>query len=354
MVDIVPTEEKISLGVEEQNQGQDPISLDPTAPPVSDSAAERRSNEAHVALGKDSPGLDTIRLSIRNGSERDLRIHAATMADMEAEKQRLSIVEEEARKGIPDQDKLLSIAQHGITRRNPDTIFEFKVADAVVNHMANLLNGTSKVILGGFGLDSDRSLDATDATRDAIAKNRIVQNRAEEAEDLLKRQSGGSRALDLLEGIIPGVNWLRLSRAAKDLPIGVDLPGATMESTVRSLYALPPDRFKEEFDKVFDYLKDRSPADAAKFANAMQSYSKSDAAFDTAMEALNWIGIPGVNEAGKVVKGVAGQVLRREGAGVGTKAADNALKSSTSLSSGTLDGVFTTPEFTAQEDRRSP
>lgn len=351
MVDFAPTEEKISLGPEDQNTGEAPISLDPTAPEVSDSAAERRSNEAHVALGKDSPGLDAIRLSIRNGSERDIRLNAATLADMEAEKQRLSIVQEEAQKGAPDPDRLLTIAQHGLVRRNPDTILEFKLADAVVNQVSSLLGGASKVVLGAFGMDSDNSLDATDATRDAIVKNRLVQNRVEEAEDALKRQSGGSRALDLLEGFVPGVNWLRLSRAAKDLPIGVDFPGATMESTVRSLYALPPDRFKEEFDKVFDYLKQRSPADAAKFAHAMQSYSKSDAAFDSAMEALNWIGIPGVNEAGKVVKGVAGQVLRREVAGAGAKAADNALKSSTSLSSGTLDGVFTTPEFTAQRDK---
>lgn len=351
MVDFAPTEEKISLGPEVQDQGQEPISLDPTAPEVSDSAAERRSNEAHVALGKDSPGLDAIRLSIRNGSERDLRMHAATLADMESEKQRLSVVQEEAQKDLPDQDKLLSIAQHGLVRRNPDTIFEFKLADAVVNQVSSLLGGASKVVLGAFGMDSDNSLDATDATRDAIVKNRLVQNRVEEAEEALKRQSGGSRTLDLLEGFIPGVNWLRLSRAAKDLPIGVDFPGATMESTVRSLYALPPDRFKEEFDKVFNYLKERSPADAAKFAHAMQSYSKSDAAFDTAMEGLNWIGIPGVNTAGKVVKGAAGQLLRREGAGVGAKAADNALKSSTSLSSETLDGTFTTPEFTAQRDK---
>lgn len=311
---------------------KDLISLKPAPPQLDYPLVRRRAAETHFALGDDSPGLLALTNGFNNGSEEYMRRDAAAREQLKQQEVRNQILHEYATKQGGPVDEDISMARMIVSNQtgiDPGTVFENKFGHAYVNMLGSVLGGANKVLHDALGVNQDGSLDALDATSEIITKKKIAQGRAEEEESRFSMQSGGAKALDYLEGFVPGVSWYRQQHAMKDAPISTALPGSTIEQQVAYLHTLPVPQFKEKLDETLEILRKGNPLDAIKFAHAVDSYSTSDANFDSVMEAVNIATTPGGGllakgalKGGKLL-GVLGKVAEE---GAGRVAADAALK----------------------------
>ena len=319
------------------------ISLDEQGPKLGLDAATRRANDSHVALGDNSPGVDALKTRYLSGEgDKDIRTMRASQEALANARMRQEAIKEMATKPIksPDDPYIAAHIAGQKDEQDPDTIIEKGFADSVISIGTRVFGGVSKIVQQVTGTDD--GIDMTNATRDAIAKRKVTQNLLEEDKANQDATSTLQKTYEVLEGFVPGVSWYRIEKAAKDIPAGVALPGQTLWDIVNHAQSLPPNEYFKYVYQVYDQLKQGSQTDASRFAAALESYSRSDAAFDSAMEVLN---IGTAVPVASISKGFRGAVKAlTEGAGRGVASiADKALQqSSTGSAKGFLKQLFRT------------
>lgn len=321
------------IDIEEGNtpQGPEPISITDKAVSVDPKFAQRRAKDTHNALGKESPGLEALYVATQNGTEEAIRNSAAVnesirRQNMKAEAIR-KLASETGQAVTPDViarlDALINMPQ-GVA---PEVVVEKKIADKVIDSV-EAASGEEGTIRKARDSDPEGTAQLTEVASDGIARGKIAQKIAEEAAQKAKEQSWLGWGVDLLESAIPGRDVYLRNKAFPESTAGIEvLAGKTLEENLKYLHTLPPEQFERQSRMAFEYLAERNIFEAQRFAEALNGYSNSDAAWDNAFSIANFAGAPpGWASAKGLAKGI---LNRRAGAaGVGTTAAEKALSQS--------------------------
>jgi hypothetical protein len=267
------------------------VLLNEAAPSTDPEVTKNRARKAHIALGAQSPGLDSIRAQMDMGEEESLRKAVAASEAIRDRQTRMGMVQEATRKinrplTVAEAEELMSIA--GVdARKDPATILEELYGERVVSTIPSMLKDPSIHQEALNNLPEDY-LDSLEASKTFIAKNQIARAVLEDVQSEWDKQGLFSTAVSYAKQVIPFWSYSNLTGAVDKAPTGFSLSfGNTIEEEVEYLYSLKPSDFKRELTGAIRKLAEDSPLDALLFAQGIINYSKNDQALDNVFGAMD-------------------------------------------------------------------
>lgn len=311
-----------------------PVAVDP-AKQVSAEALKKldeatlseRALKNHVALGEDSPGayvlqryeqagqLDAMVQQIADRKASDLmqqkdQVVRALATSAAKEGRQLSSVEEQAIYN-------LSKKEWSDFRQDPQQFLNTQYAQKVTE-MAAARNERSP-----FDLlrreNQDAALDTVDRFQDYVAKKEGFHKLYQEAEANARKQSWGGWIVDRGKEVLPIYSWYQAKSFIEGAPPSSFLPGSSLQNQISYLYSLPADKANALASKAIREMMVDNPALAKNFAEALLSYSSSQAFWDNLL--IAGADISTVLPFGKITKGV--KALPTVGGNLASLAAHN-------------------------------
>lgn len=272
----------------------------------SDPVANQRAVKAHVAFGADSPGPEQLLAEIKAGNEQQMRQRLAVAKDIALRQTKMDVIQnvaaEKAKNGqqMTEEDAkfIAGLSQQEINH-DPATILETEYARQYFNQQAQLRGGKN-VIADGVQKDPEATHEELDVASSIKARQEVVKTGIEGLQRRWDQTSWGSAIASELGRFIPLLENYRLHDSKGDSI----LPGANLQERVQRLWAMPTSQFKAQFDQDVKELEALNPLTAMKYANAVLSFSSSDAYLDNAFGLIDASTVPVVGTAKLIAKGV--------------------------------------------------
>lgn len=242
--------------------------------------AQSRAEKAHFGLGHDSPGLDVLSAGIIGGQEPELRQAAANREDTKLEQTRTGMLTEIAKQfdektpegSIGDLQTLIRTQ----LRTNPDTVFEKKFAQRLVDTAVSMNSEKDSVWGRAINMYPDALLHNMDVTTELIRRREGFLKLAEDISSRYDKMgllnSVGYGALNL----IPFYQTYQSHNILKTAPGSSYLMGSNMADQIRNLNLMPIDDAMKAAKMGIEDLYGRDPAGAVAFAHALTSFSVSN------------------------------------------------------------------------------
>lgn len=277
----------------QQEQKKISITGGPSTPlPQNQSIMDQRVKKYEYGLGPDSPGEGIIANELRlAGGEERQRIRAADLENARRRQAKLETLMNFANSidgPVSEEDADLIMGMTAEDMADPETYFEKAYSRRMITEAATL-GMDEPVEIAGTIVDTSlygeaMSQDPEDAlnTLDAIEHIKVNQEldlrRVEDAQARISKLTWGQTAGAIAELFVPGLSWYRLTNLIEQRKEegGSFWLGDNVEETIRSLNMMPISARKREADRIFNELYEQNPLDALMFAQALQSWSKTD------------------------------------------------------------------------------
>ena len=264
--------------------------------PVNPEYAKTIAARTDIALGENSPGVDVVENSVRQGDMDRYRQLARNHEMMKFEDTKLQMAREiiqqaEGREPTPDEvDAFTSLSLAQAEAGNSETIIEQNFAKKYVS-LASTADEEDDTLDNAMSDDYEGANSVIDTAEFATARNIIAQDKLTEATDELAKMGTFDKAWDFAENMIPFKSWYNFHDLAQAAPTSSILTGNNLVEQIAYLHTLSPDEFKQQFTDAYDELKSRNIYDAVKFAQAVISYSSSDSFWDNTFDVVDAVGV---------------------------------------------------------------
>lgn len=240
-----------------------------------------------------------------------------------------------------------SLTNDELYSQDVSTILEKKYSDFYTNLMAT--QEENAVFQESLKEDEEGSLDALDRAQFPMQRTLIARDLLESTQKRYDDTSWASWGLDTAKTFIPLYSTLK-GRERIETPTGSWLAGNNREEQLSQLYAMNPVEFKQTTQQIIDELAEDNMVLALEFAQDIQSFSASDAAWGntfTVADAVSLVPGAAVAKLGKGLK-TAGKAIATNPQDLGKMAASagfNRTAATTNVTknilSGDLSGVST-------------
>lgn len=280
------------------------INLDPGLPAMPDKVLTERAGRADFALGKNSPGQQSLKDQFANGGEPAARQQAASQADVSFQKEKLAKIQQLVNQGTPLSDTDINgmMAAGKTPEANPNTVFEDKFGKNIVT--AGVVGDPAKnlVFQSAFDVAPDRTREGIQIAQSAVSRKQQAQDVLEIAQthyDALpwisnseegksQQDKLGNYAKNILSGGI--AQYVNQRNLINSDPGNSFLPGSNKLEQIQSLYLLPGKEFKPALMAAAgpgsDFWK-TNPVDAMDFIRAAVQFGTSDAYAENLFGVLN-------------------------------------------------------------------
>ena len=280
----------------------------PYNPEYEKTIAER----SHLALGQDSPGVDVLQNSVRQGDMARYEELAQRRNVMNFEETKLQLARDVVRQSEgrePNQDEVdaimgLSLAQ--AEAGNAETVIQENFAKKYISTAMS-----ADIEDDSIDTDPEVSNRAMDIAESAVTRNVIAQDKLSQIQKDLNDQGIFDKAWDFAEQLVPFKSMYNFHDLVNAAPTSSILTGNNLEEQIAYLHTLPPKEFKEQFEAAAEELRGRNTLDALAFAQAVIAYSSSDKFWANAQDVADVISF-----AAKPAKVVAKGIARAAGRGV--------------------------------------
>lgn len=256
------------------------------APVLSQDTLDKRAVKYHSALGKDSPGIDSIKSTIINGSEDKLRDYAVAQQFLNDKALRQDLITEYAKSRPggelqPGEREFLD-SLNTPDLQSPSNILEKKWADYVVN--STLASSKDDKIKKAADNAPDEFDEATHWSTRLIVQRELVRRIREDIEASIG-------LWDSAKNFVPFYNWYTTTHVApEDVgSSGVILKGDVLKQQISDMWLKSPEDFANKISeiKVKALNGEINPENAAEFLKALEGYGASDVAMGNTTSYLN-------------------------------------------------------------------
>lgn len=290
-----PMAEEPSIYLDPAEQASDTITVPSLIPEQvtfnpSAESLERRAQKANFALGPDSPGIDQLRATyLSPDGETAVRTQVSVQEQIRNQRVRQQLLgqmlEQETKTGVKlapeDIDYILGLGQEQL--QNPQTVLEKLYARRLVNALTTMsASNWQNALNESLSVDAEKTYNVMDAVQDIATKQEIANSLLQQTDDKLKNQSWTGYIVDQAKSFFPGYDWAKLRNRYISIQGPAWLLGNNIAEQVQGMYLLPPDQFHQTAVRALDELSKDNPRLAKEFAQALVSFSTSDAAMQNA------------------------------------------------------------------------
>ncbi len=290
-----PDDDAVSLPAPGENQ-------QPLPPQIAQQRATKTKMGLGKVLGKDGNELYQEYVA---GNENMLRKEAATKLDFQKQLQRQKDIQDlAATQGKPldaDQvNRIMDPSNPNYAFTDPDTVVEQQYAKNYLSTLNTARSYMGMNLVRNAGADiPQQTADTLDNASDLLAKNQYILTRMQNTEqNLVQEQSWPGYLADQAKQMFQPYVEYKERGLIPDTGIlaGIGL-GSNLDAQHSTLYRLPFDQFKQQFDTAMDYLEKNNPSLAVSFAKSMLSQNSIDTTIGNAFSAL---AIPDYAGLGKI------------------------------------------------------
>lgn len=220
-----------------------PVSTDPKV-------VDLRADQAHYAMGPDSPGKDTLFSTFMTGSDDVIR---QNFAMSQAIKQRQA----QAQKAY---EVAQQAAQEGRQLTPSDIQNAFVPDPDETNPNLAIERVAAKKLTAETGADP--------AANDILTKRQVAQRVFENIAQKYKDQSWTDWGIDFAKMMIPGYTTFELHNRFPDVQTQSLFQGSNLADQIKNAYALPNDEFAQKLEQTVSQLGDSNLSLAVQFAQA--------------------------------------------------------------------------------------
>jgi hypothetical protein len=244
-----------------------------------------KASQYDIAMGDSSPGYGSILSQLQSGYEDQLKEYMARDKVNREQTARMQVANKlvSGRQGPLSEDEtllMMSLRDYEIgderVKQLQDSIFESEYGRKFIE--ANVAVDENDTYEEAMQEDPSATHDIIDRAEWATQRNTIVQELLDDAEATKSKAGVWSRAEDLTETFIPGIDYLQMRNLVKEAPASSLLIGNNLEEQIIYLHSLPPDQFKAQLKAAYEDIKARNIYQAERFLNAVVGYG-SDAKF---------------------------------------------------------------------------
>lgn len=287
-------------------EGSGTLNLDAdytNAPVLNQDTLDKRATKYHSALGKDSPGIDSIKSTIINGSEGKLRDWAVNQQFLNDKNLRRDLITDYA-KNRPqgelqpgEREFLDNLSTPEL--QSPQTVLEKKWADFAVN--STLAASKDDKVKDAADKAPDQFDAATNFATRVISQKELARAALEDVE-------ASVGFMDQAKNFIPFYGWYQSTHAAPEDTSKSDayLKGNVLEQQTRDMWLRTP----EDFATAIEDIKSRAlsgkinPENASELLRSIISYSATDKQMGNFQSYTDMVDVvPGVGITGDLIKG---------------------------------------------------
>ena len=318
-----------------------------------------------VVLGQENPGTDILMNDIASGEQDKWQQLLKTREDTKNAQRRNDIMTEIAStrdplaRPTPDEINLVtSLADDSLYSTDLPTILEDQYSKIFTNTVSAVEE--NKLYKAAAEEDEETTHEVLDRSQDAQKRLLIATDKLQDINKRYEDAGYFEKGAGFLKQAIPGYTWWKTVDRIDEAPTVSTLSGSNLGEQISYLYTLPPLQFKTTLDQAVDELANDNIVLAQQFAQAVISYSGTDAEYNDLFDVLDVVdvattGVGVLTSAGKLAKGMskATKAIVRNPENISAQAADigavrQAAVSSvvTDASAGDLSGVsrMTTPQ----------
>lgn len=282
-----------------------PVEQGPPKPILEGEALKAKAFKLHVALGEDSPGLQTIETDLGSGQEDHYRQQLVDKEMASRTETGRQLVVDNIQVGTKADPQLIAeLANPGDPPSKESIVeeqFGKKLTEAIM--AAEDHDGIVKAIeVNPLGFD--RKLKAYE---DILVKNLIIQKHVADIEQMIKNMGWAEWGWDTAKQMVGFPSWLNIITNKKgSVESSAWTTAGALEQKVTELRALPPAEMDAALRAEVTALMKTNPLDARMLVDAMAHYSRQQQDWDTlndlAMIPLGTM-LKGGKAAAKAVKG---------------------------------------------------
>lgn len=270
-----------ALSLDDREEPTPTLSLDEKTPPpqITNDQATVRAAKASFGWGPTSPGLDTIRQGIIGGNEQALRTQLASEKAIQIRQLKLGMVNQLlTTKAKNNQGPITEDEQNFIMNMpddviaHPDSIFESQYARAYVNRMASASLAPENANVQAMAQMPDQATQEYDIASSGLSRREQALTLLENLNARAKAQGIGSKSLQFLETLVPGLSWYRTSQVVKNSRSDAILPGTDLAEKSAFMYTYGDKDFLPKLREVAEQLWQKNPLDAINFVQAVTAY----------------------------------------------------------------------------------
>lgn len=275
---------------------------DQAPPPHTDAYKESQAAKMHLALGEQSPGLDTIAGEMASGNESSRRLLAEReqLQKVQAQNDILESVLTSDPSAITPEvvDVIQGLSVQDMRSPDLSDIVEREYAKRFVNTGVSTLE--NDILEDALAADPDKTYEIMDRAESFAYKSNYLNTILDQAQKEVDDQSWLSTVYNLGENILIGSYQTYGQVDLDDLPA---MPGKNRLEGYAFLWSLQdPDEFKGYMDRIAEDLKSRNPYAFREWFQGMVSFGNDEAALSTVTAGMDLAGLVPVGRLGTAVK----------------------------------------------------
>ncbi len=266
--------------------------------------SELRANRYNLALGQNSPGIDSLRSSVLNGDTSQWDQVLSTIQRTKDEQARQGVIGQVMAgrdPTVPPSPAELQFVQN-LSRPLFDPDQKAALNREYSNQYTNLMNTVAGNIPYPQAADQapNGALDLVDQSQWAAQRNLEFQDIYKEIQKSREDEGIITTGYNFLKEMLPGYTNIISRNSVSGAPATPLLQGNNWDEQISYLHSLPPEVAASKLRQAVADIKSHDPALAEEFAKAAVSYGTSDRGHANVMDIGNFALMAPI---GKVAKG---------------------------------------------------